>query len=803
LLNPVFREFYSERDVVHEERRLRYENTAAGQAQEALEGLLFTAHPYGVPVIGWPHDIQRLLHEDARAYFTSYYSPSNCLMALVGDLEVAQVERLARKYFGPWKPQEFSRPVVTAEPEQNGARRAVVEFDARPQLRMGWRTVAEGHADQYALDLLSMILGGLDSSRIDETIVQRDRLATLAGSGHPTRRYGGYLSAWGVLAGERSVGELEQAIEREIERIRSEGVKAEELERAKVAVEASRVAALKSNLGQAFRILNSVYLTGGTDYMEGYEERIGAVTAEQVRDAARRYLVPKRLNVVEVRRVSGAGAPEMGAGARADVAHRHEAEPVPRGTRHSPGFEGAMARIRGAGPLALDLPEVGKQVQRVELEGGTIVFLERDASAPSVSIEFAWLGGSNSAPVEALAPFELAGDLLDEGGTEALAPLELQARKDALGMEFSISIGRTQSRATFWSLSRNFREAFDLALDVVMRPRFDAERLSTLKGQYVEDMRRRDESPGRAASILLDHVIYGGHERLGWVPSRRQIESVTAEQIREVWKRHLGRDNLYLTVVGDFSESEMLALLRQKFDPWREAAERERRWVTHAPFLRPGVHLVDKEIPQPAVRIFHEIAVDRRAKPEEHAALEILNDILGGSGFRSRLMERLRSDEGLTYGIYSGLDHQGRPGVPGSLSIGYQTKKDSVARSIDSVLAECRKILGDLVSEAEVQEQIEAWRNRFVFRYTNDFAVVSRLMNNELDDRPFDFDRRELEQVQKVTPQDVQRAAKKYLRPEQLTVAVFGTLSEADRKALDERFPLRVLAAAEVFPGGY
>jgi predicted Zn-dependent peptidase len=351
-------------------------------------------------------------------------------------------------------------------------------------------------------------------------------------------------------------------------------------------------------------------------------------------------------------------------------------------------------------------------------------------------------------------------------------------------MVFSIWFGVTTSNAHLWSLKRNFDQTFDLALDVVLRPRFDAERLATLKGQYIEGMRRRDESPGRAAAVLLNRVIFKDHPRLGYVAQREEIEAVTADQVRAIWKRHLGRDNLYITAVGDFDSQEMLELLESKLGSWREAEESERKYITHEPFIKPGVYVVEQELPQPAVRIYHQIDVDRTAPAEDHAALEILNDILGGSGFRSRLMERLRSDEGLTYGIYSSMSHQGRPDVPGNLRIGYQTKHESVAQSIDSVLEEVQKVIAEQVGPAEVEEQIEAWRNRFVFRFTNDFYTVLRLMLNELDDRPYDFDRIQLEQVQKVTVKHVQRVAKKYLKPKNLTVAVFGSLTAEDKARL-------------------
>jgi predicted Zn-dependent peptidase len=800
LLNPIFREFYSERDVVLEERRLRVENTAWGRMREAMGALLFAAHPYGQPVIGWPRDLQRLVREDAMDYFTTYYSPSNCIMTLVGDVKADEVRRLAEKYLGGWKRQNLPRLPITSEPEQEGERRRVVEFDAEPILSMAWRTVPEGHPDQYALDVLSKVLGGLYSSRFDETIVQKERLVSGAATSHPTLRYSGYFIAYGVLRGEHTAAELEQAMEREIKRIQDDGITSVELERAKTAVEVSRVESLKSNAGLASRIANAVFFSGSTDYFEEYENRINAVTVEQVKEVAVEYLQPRRKNVVEVRKVEGSGG--GGGGHGADVAHQRGAIPE-RGRLHSSGFEQAMKLIRSAKDIKLHIPEIGKEVQRVELDSGITVFIKEDHTAPSVEMSFRWLGGSNSAPVEKLAPFKLASSLLDEGGTERLSPTELQARKDELGMSFSIRFGSTLCSGYFWSLTRNFEQSFDLALEVLIRPRLDQERLQTLKGQYIEQMRRRSESPGRAATVLLNHVIYKDHPRLGYVPSKEEIEAITSTEVREIWKRYLGKGNLYITVVGDFDATTMLETIENKLGGWRMAEDDSRLFITHEPFIRPGAYLVEKELPQPAVRIYHQIDVDRRASREDHAALEILNDILGGSGFRSRLMERLRSDEGLTYGIYSGVSHEGRPGVPGRIRITYQTKKASVAHSIKSVLEEIRKIIKEKVGEPEVQEQIESWRNRFIFRYTNDFYIVSRLMGNELDDRPYDFDSIKLEQVQKVTVEDVRRAAKKYLKPENLTVVVYGALTDEDKKELTEKYGLKALKHEEVFTGGY
>ncbi|MBZ5639966.1 MAG: insulinase family protein, partial [Acidobacteriia bacterium] len=745
-------------------------------------------------------DVARLKEEDAEAYFKTYYSPSNCIMVLAGDVKKDDVERLARKYLGSWQKQEVPPPDITAEPDPKGERRAVVEFDAEPSLSLGWLTVPEGHKDAYALDILARILGGLASSRLDKTIVQDERIASNVGCYHDARRFGGYLTVSAYVQPGHTLAEMESAIDREIRKIQDQGVTGDELERAKIRAEISRVRSLKSNLGQAFRLGHATGVAGTPDYLYEREARLGAVTAAEVQAAAKQYLAPSRKCVVEVRKTAGAsGAPAEQA---EDVHHRGGA-PGDRGAKHSQGFYEAMEMIGSAKPITLRIPEIGKDVERRKLPCGVTVFVKEDHSAPSIEMRFVWLGGSNTTPISELAPFAIASQLLTEGGTEALDPIALQDRKEQLGVTFRLGLGDTESGASFWSLRRNFPDSFALAMDVLMRPRLDAKRLETIKRQYVDEMRRRYDYPDYGSSLVQSYVIHHDHPRLGYEASRKEIEAVTPDEIRRIWRRYLGRDNLYVTAVGDFDRKEMIDLLSRTFAPWRTAEDKKRDFIVREPVIRPGLYAVEKEVSAPAVSVVHEIKVDRKAPLQDHAALEILNDILGGSGFRSRLMERLRSDEGLTYGIYSYLLHDARPGVPGEVGASYETKKASVARSIESVYEEFRKMAGGEVSQAEVQEQIDAWRNRFVFEFTNDFYSVARLMRQEIDDRPYDYDRQLLDAVQKVTPADVERVAKRYLKTENLSISVFGALTDEDRKTLAGKFHLKVLPKSEVFRGGY
>jgi len=527
LLNPVFREFWSERDVVAEERRLRTENSPFGMANEALMSLMFPAHPYGTPIVGWPADIARLSHDDAMAYFRTYYSPSNCVMVLVGDVRTADVERLAKKYVGPWQRQEIPPRVATAEPEPRGERRRVVEFDAEPTLRMGWPTVPEGHADDYALQVLGAVLGGLDSSRLDKSIVQKERIASSVSAGQAGLARGGFFSVSATPRGDRSLAEIEAAIDREVVAIQAQGITGEELSRAKVRVETSRVASLKSNIGLAFRIADAVTTSGGLDYIDEYERRMNAVTAEDVQRVAKTYLQGNRRSLVEVRKTPGAAVAARGG----DAGHGRGASDGARGAAQSKGLAAAMQLIRSAPKVELRVPRSARTSSASSSRAAQSCSSRR--TTPRRPSRWGCPGSAGRTPPGRGSRAVLPGERADErGGTETLTPDQLDERKEDLGMSFSVYFGATESGGSFWSLRRNFDASFALALDILMKPRFDAERLETIRGQFVERMKRRQDSPGSGVAVLQSWLINGTHPRLGYVPAKAEIDAVTTDDIR-------------------------------------------------------------------------------------------------------------------------------------------------------------------------------------------------------------------------------------------------------------------------------
>jgi predicted Zn-dependent peptidase len=303
--NPVFREFYSERDVVIEERRLRIDASPAGSLAEAHGVAAFTLHPYGQPVAGRLEDLQALTRREVESYYDRFYGPNNAVVAIVGDVDADQVEGWAREYFADIPRGEEPPAVLTEEPTQTAERRVTVEWDAEPRLRIGWHVPSLLHADAPPLAILATVLTGGRTSRLQRRLVMDDRIATGSSAyTGPGDRFPRLLVIDALPRSPHSPEEVERAIYEEIARWASEGPTGEELERVRNQIAAGNVRRIESNLGLAFQLADSESLTGDWRWTFREAERLSAVSADDVRRVAAQYLTVANRTVAVLARES-------------------------------------------------------------------------------------------------------------------------------------------------------------------------------------------------------------------------------------------------------------------------------------------------------------------------------------------------------------------------------------------------------------------------------------------------------------------------------------------------------------------
>ncbi len=307
---PVFREFYAERDVVMEERRMRIDTNPAGLLYEAHLASAFTIHPYGQPVAGTMADLQVLTRAQVEEYYRRFYGPRNATVAIVGDLDPDRFAGWAREYFGDLPPGDQPPPVLTREPEQRGRREVEVVFDAQPALRMGWPVPSLFHDDAPALAVLATLLTAGRTSRLHRRLVQDDRIATsVTASLGPGDRYPRLFTVDATPRSPHAPASLEAAVLEELAALAETPPSEAELARIRVQIESGRVRRLRSNLGLALQLAASASALG--DWRETFRltERLTEVTPADVQRVARRWFDPTTLTVATLVPTAHGGRP--------------------------------------------------------------------------------------------------------------------------------------------------------------------------------------------------------------------------------------------------------------------------------------------------------------------------------------------------------------------------------------------------------------------------------------------------------------------------------------------------------------
>ena len=312
LSNSVFREFFSERDVVHEERRLRTESTPTGIFQEQFEAMFYASSGYSWPVIGWSSDLNSYTMEEALKYWNIYYRPNNLCGVVVGDFNPSEVKDTIQKYFNRLtRGEQAPPPVVTLEVPQLAEMRMNAECDCQPSVEVRYHTVPFRHKDSYALDVLSAVLNGR-TGRLYKSMVEGSEIASSAGAQQDSRKYAGAFSFSAEVKGDTDPRELEQAWYAEIKKLQDAPVPMNELQKVKNQFAASNFRRLKSNF---FLLVQLGYAEGlgGWEEINDAPKKIDAVTAEDVQRVARQYFDEKNRSVATYRRKAGAAAAEADA----------------------------------------------------------------------------------------------------------------------------------------------------------------------------------------------------------------------------------------------------------------------------------------------------------------------------------------------------------------------------------------------------------------------------------------------------------------------------------------------------------
>lgn len=311
LKNPVLREYFTERDVVMEERRMRVENRGIGVLREKFLAAAFEQHPYRKPVIGYASNIPFLDVYETKAFFRKYYSPNNMVISIVGDLKFSETETIVKKYFSVLKPSKNLPEIRTAESFRSGERRVTIKYPSSPVFMMGWNKPTFPHRDNYAFEVLDMLLTGGADSRLFKRVVLQEKLARSVSiwNGDPGERYSNLFSLYARPNSDADIKKLEEVIWQEIDKIKNGKIKQREIDIIKNKLIADFFRGIDNNATLADLLSYYELITGDwANLFKAYHELYN-VKPDDIRRVAKKYLIRENVtigNLIDIRKKKNA-----------------------------------------------------------------------------------------------------------------------------------------------------------------------------------------------------------------------------------------------------------------------------------------------------------------------------------------------------------------------------------------------------------------------------------------------------------------------------------------------------------------
>jgi zinc protease len=416
-----------------------------------------------------------------------------------------------------------------------------------------------------------------------------------------------------------------------------------------------------------------------------------------------------------------------------------------------------------------------QEPRRVELANGMVIFLQQDHELPLIRGTARIRGGARDEPAAKAGLTQIYGEVWRTGGTKDRTGDELDDFLEALAAKVETRAGVDSANISWDCLKDNFPEVFKVFVDVLENPSFREDKIVLAKDQINTAIARRNDQAAGIASREAQKLAYGADSPYAREPEYTTVAAVTRDDLVKWHRTYVHPNHIILGVAGDFDSKSMETRLRSVFESWPKGPTPAPPEITfQGP--KPGIYFIEKQdVNQSNIRM---VGLGTRRDNPDYYAIEALNQIFGGS-FASRLIEDVRTKRGLAYAVGGGIgtafDH------PGALQIGAGTKSNTTAAAIQALYEEIDRLKTQPPTADELKKAKESILNSFVFRFDSKEKVLRERMGYESYGYPADFLERYRAGIERVTRQDVERAAQKYIHKDQLAVLVVGKSADFDK----------------------
>lgn len=403
---------------------------------------------------------------------------------------------------------------------------------------------------------------------------------------------------------------------------------------------------------------------------------------------------------------------------------------------------------------------------------GVEVFHLHDPTLPLVEFFVRVRGGYGLYGREVYAAYSSLSSLMRSGGTRFLPPDSVDARMESLALQTSFGSGGGGQSSSLNTLRATMDEALELWTEMLLHPRFDSVQVEVWRGQELESVRRRSDDPGRLAYSEFNRLLFGDHP-VGWELDEEDLdaERFNRDVMLASHARIFCRENLMLGVGGDLTWEEASATLTSFVERWPPCLEEVPEGPEPEILEEPGVWLIPLSVPQSTVVLAHPVPL-RQEDSGRYVSSRIANQILGGGGFSSRLMSRVRAEQGYAYSVSSLWTAPER--YDGLVGATVQTGSGTTVAAIRSILEVMEEMRSAPPLEEEVSDAIDALVNGYAFNFDSPAQVVLRRMAFRVSELPDDWLTRYVERVQAVTPGDVHAVMQEFVHPARMSILIVG-----------------------------